>query len=254
MPSVQEHYDDLLAEHYTWMLGGDIEQAARGQRILLDQLGSRPAGHAGGSVAVDVGCGSGAQTLALADMGFETVLGVDSNSALLAELAGHAAGRPAVRTVHGDALDVLADLAPDSVDVVVCMGDTVLHLPTKQAVIGLVTGAATALRSGGSLVLTYRDLTVALEGVERLIPVRSTADQIMLCFLDYQGADTVAVHDVIYTRTGSGWEVHKSSYPKLRLDPAWLVDQLDAAGLRVEHHALGTNRFWSTVARKPPLA
>jgi len=73
MPSVQEHYDDLLAEHYTWMLGDDIEQAARGQRILLDQLGDPPAGHAGRSVAVDVGCGSGAQTLALADMGFDAV-------------------------------------------------------------------------------------------------------------------------------------------------------------------------------------
>jgi len=45
---------------------------------------------------------------------------------------------PAVRTIHGDALDaldVLADLAPRSAEIVVCMGATVLHLATKHAVI-----------------------------------------------------------------------------------------------------------------------
>lgn len=44
------------------------------------------------------------------------------------------------------------------------------------------------------MVLTYRGITQALDGVHRLIPVRSTANQIMLCFLDYASADTVAVH------------------------------------------------------------
>ncbi len=254
MASVQQHYDGLLAEHYTWMLGGDIERAARGQRALLDQLGIWPAESPGGSVAVDIGCGSGAQALALADMGFDTVLGVDSNAALLAELSEHADRRSSVRTVHGDALDALADLSHGSVDVVVCMGDTVLHLPNKAAVSRLVTTAATALRAGGSIVLTYRDFIQALDGVDRIIPVRSTDDQIMLCFLDYERADIVAVHDVIYTRVGDGWEVHKSRYPKLRLDPAWLADQLSAAGLHIDHHQLGPNRMWATAASKTPAA
>lgn len=254
MTSVEQHYNQLLAEHYTWMLGDDIEQAARGQRALLDELGIRPVGHAADSIAVDLGCGSGAQTLALADLGFASVLGVDSSAALLDELAEHASGRPAVRTVHGDGLDALAELAEGSVDVVACMGDTVVHLPDREAVTRLAAASAAALRPGGAVVLTYRDLTQALEGVDRLIPVRSTPDQIMLCFLDYVSTDTVMVHDVIYTRADDGWDVHKSSYPKLRLDPSWLADQLRAAGLHVDHHALGPNRMWVTVARRaqPP--
>lgn len=44
MANVQDHYDDLLAEHYTWMLGDDIEQTARAQRALLNQLGIRAGG------------------------------------------------------------------------------------------------------------------------------------------------------------------------------------------------------------------
>jgi ubiquinone/menaquinone biosynthesis C-methylase UbiE len=99
MASVQQHYDDLLAKHYTWMLGDDIERAARGQRALLDQLGIWPAESPGGSVAVDIGCGSGAQALALADMGFDTVLGVDSNAALARRALR--ARRPAVVGAHG---------------------------------------------------------------------------------------------------------------------------------------------------------
>lgn len=56
MTSVEQHYNQLLAGHYTWMLGDDIEQAARDQRALLDELGVRPVGHAADSIAVDLGC------------------------------------------------------------------------------------------------------------------------------------------------------------------------------------------------------
>jgi len=48
---------------------------------------------------------------------------------------------------------------------------------------------------------TYRDLTKELEGLDRFIPVRSD-DKIMTCFLEYESAESVAVHDLIYTRVG----------------------------------------------------
>lgn len=92
MASVQEHYDDLLAAHYAWMLAA---------------TSSKPPPN-------DGPC-STRWTFA----------------------------RPAVRTIHGDVLDVLADLAPGSAEIVVCMGDTVLHLATKHAVIsGTALGSA----------------------------------------------------------------------------------------------------------------
>lgn len=55
-----------------------------------------------------------------------------------------------------------------------------------------MTGAARALAPGGMLLLTYRDLSNALHGVDRAIPVRSTDDRIMLCFLDFTHAAAVA--------------------------------------------------------------
>lgn len=253
MGDVRGHYEELLAEHYTWMLGDDIEATATAQRDLLERIGiSGPAEHqAAGSVAVDVGCGSGAQTLALADLGFASVLGIDTDASLLHELRRHAAGRPAVRTQHEDGIEALEQLGPESVDLVVCMGDTILHLPTAGDVGRFAVAAARALRPCGTLALTYRDLTTALHGSDRFIPVRSTEDQIMVCFLDFAHGKVAVVNDIIHTRTDSGWEMHTSSYPKLRLDPASGADALAGAGLRdVQHHQQQPSGLWATVARR----
>lgn len=132
MGDVRGHYEELLAEHYTWMLGDDIEATAAAQRELLARVGITGSAedHPEGSMAVDLGCGSGAPTLALADLGFISVLGVDTDASLLSELERHAVGRPAIRTQHADAIEALGRLGPESVDLVVCMGDTLLHLPT----------------------------------------------------------------------------------------------------------------------------
>ncbi len=73
----------------------------------------------------------------------------------------------------------------------------------------------------------------------------------MLCALDYQEPDTVTVNDLVYTHGPEGWELHKSSYPKLRLSPDWLRDQLGAAGLAIVHRDPGAGGMWSTVACLP---
>ncbi len=244
-----DHYRELLARHYTWMLGGDVEAVAAQDRLLLERLVDAP-DPSDNAVAWDLGCGPGPQSLALADMGFASVVGVDTSEELLAELGEHARSRPAVRTLQADLLDALAALpASGRVDVVVCMRDTLLHLPDHDAVDLLLDRAAAALDEEGMLVLTYRDLTQALEGVDRFVPVRSDSDRIMLCALEYEDPSRVTVNDLVYTRTLDGWDLHKSSYRKLRIAPDALVEQIEAAGFSVTHHAQQTNGMWATAAR-----
>ncbi|PSK95350.1 methyltransferase family protein [Murinocardiopsis flavida] len=247
--TVDRHYQQLLAANYTWMLGGDIEQTARDQRVLLESLLDGPA-HANGGSAVDLGCGSGGQTLALADMGYGPVFAVDTDESLLAELRTHTTERTTVETVHDDAVNALTTFAPRTLDLAVCMGDTLLHLPGRTAVTALFDHTARALRPGGRLVLTYRDLTRPLQGTDRVIPVRSTESKIMLCFLDFSAEDTVEVHDIIYTRGDNGWTITTSSYPKLRIAPQWVTDQLAAAGFIVDHHQQDDSGLWHTVAQR----
>src|SRR5690606_3330522 len=106
------------------------------------------------ATAVDLGCGPGPQALALARLGFTSVAAVDSSPALLDELVEHAraAGvESRVDPVRSDICGVLPKLvAPGTAAVVVCMGDTLPHLPDRAAVEELIADVAGALRSGGS--------------------------------------------------------------------------------------------------------
>lgn len=225
---VIRHYESLLAANYTWMTGLSLEAKAAEQRDLLSRL-LHGSAHSG--IAVDLGCGPGFQSFALADLGYSPVLAVDTSTTLLGELERHR-GQREIRPVCGDLLDFRAHLNGSRASVVVCMGDTLTHLPDRTAVTQLFRDVYSALEPGGSFVITFRDLSVALEGLDRFIPVRNDADRIMTCFLEYR-PQTVTVHDLIHTREADGWKLSKSSYKKLRLAVVDVVSSLSATGFEI---------------------
>lgn len=244
MVDPRKHYDALLAEHYTWMLGGDVESLAASDTHFLRSLGLNA-----GRLAIDLGCGPGPQTYALSDIGFTEVVGIDTSRQLLDELKSNVGHRTGIRTVQDDLLAALPEaLHGASADAVVCMRDTLLHLPDREAVTALFTKVRRALSPDGSFVLTYRDMSTALTGLDRFLPTRSDSDRIMMCVLDYPDDDIAIVNDLIHIWDGSEWELHKSSYPKLRLSPDWVTNQLRATGLDVRHHTLGQDGMWTTVS------
>jgi SAM-dependent methyltransferase len=244
-----DHYDRLLAEHYTWMLGGHVHEVAARQAELLAELGLAGTED---DTAVDLGCGSGAQTLALIRLGFSPVIAVDTSRRLLDELLSYVGDTEAVRPMHGDIRTVLPEAAePGTVAAVVCMGDTLPHLPSKADVPVLLGHICRALVPGGHFVVTYRDLTTELRGTDRFIPVRSSDDRLLTCFLEYRDEDTVIVHDLLHTRTNGAWQQHTGSYPKLRLGSSWLVEQCRAAGLDVRHDAADSRGMRILHAVKP---
>lgn len=116
------------------------------------------------------------------------------------------------------------------------MGDTLTHLSSLEEVRRLFSLVATALIPGGQFVVTWRDLTPELTGTDRFIPLRSSEDKIMTCFLEYTSPTTVEVHDLVYSRADDGrsWTMGKSSYSKLRLSPAQLAVELAAVGPTVD--------------------
>ncbi|NUT25978.1 MAG: class I SAM-dependent methyltransferase [Streptomyces sp.] len=271
------HYDRFLAEHYTWMLGGDLDALAAVQRDSLAAWGVTPesaAGPVAGALAVDLGCGPGHTSLALAGLGFDSVLAVDLSRPLLGELAAHAIHLPAVRPVRADVRTALRELVrPGSAEAVVCLGDTLTHLPTRGDVAALFADVAAALTPGGTAVFGYRDLTVPLTGTDRFLPVRATEDRIMTCFLEYPddyNDYTVVVHDLIHTRDTDGagadtgatadpdadpdpdadWTLTTHSYRKLRLSHAWVLEQLRTAGLWVRHEESGAGGMRTVVLER----
>jgi hypothetical protein len=121
-----------------------------------------------------------------------------------------------VDVFQGDMLDsrLYADKGP--FELAVCMGDTITHLQAVEDVSALFKNVYKSLEPGGKLALTFRDLTTELKGVERIIPVKSDDDKLMATFLEYEN-NYVNVHDMIFIKRNSGWELKKSVYRKLRL-------------------------------------
>jgi SAM-dependent methyltransferase len=227
MTAVFDHYEKHLGPVYLWMVGGFEDALARGA-AELDAL--RLAQRVGGT-AVDLGAGIGVHALELAKRGY-SVTAVDTCQALLDELKLRAGALP-VYTVKADLLAFPSYVARP-IDVLLCMGDTLTHLPDVPSVLALFAAAAAALSEDGVFLATFRDyMTEPLRGADRFILVRADEERMLTCFLEYADA-TVTVYDVLHRREGGHWHLRVSSYPKLRLAPHWVVEQLQARGLVVE--------------------
>jgi SAM-dependent methyltransferase len=251
MSEIFAHYEELLARHYTWMLGADFDELVAEQRHLLDSCGASSSKQQN-SVALDLGCGSGIHSVALARLGHDTVLGIDISETLIAELAERASRFPGIRPIRADlcaGLDTIVE--PRSITAAVCMGDTLPHLPDTTAVRRLLDDTFEALLPGGVFVLSFRDLTTPLVGLDRFIQVRADQQRVMTCFLEDEG-DTVRVTDLIHTKDPDGaWRLGKSSYHKLRLPPVWVAGQLREAGFAVAPLETGPRGMCVITARRP---
>ena len=229
MQSVRDHYSKLLGPVYAWSAGGVDAALARGAGEL-DVLGLSPRKNA---QAVDLGAGFGMHSIPLAQRGF-SVLAVDTSPELLRELTAQAAKLP-VQTIEADILSFRKHFE-GTAEVILCMGDTLTHLSTLDQVESLFGEAATALDGNGIFVLTFRDYTPALLAERRFIPVRSDADRILTCFLEYDDSH-VTVHDLLHERDGAQWKLNVSSYRKLRLAREWVSRALEGRGFRVTQEA-----------------
>ena len=237
MTSVQEHYDEHLGSIYAWMVGGTEAAIERGT-AELDAIGVSPSI---GAVAVDLGTGFGMHSIPLARRGFE-VVAIDSSAVMLDELSRQANGLT-IRAICDDLLSFPQHLSVKA-ELVLCMGDTVTHLPDEQYVERLLATVRESLAGDGRLVITLRDYSTALTGDRRFIPVRSDENRIFVCFLEY--SDTrVRVNDILHQREGLQWKMSVRSYDKLRIKPERLDDLLRRNGFAVTRdlNASGMLRF-----------
>lgn len=160
------------------------------------------------------------------------VLAIDTSSHLLEELKGHAGSLP-ITVVEDDLLAFQRHLH-NPADAILCMGDTLTHLPDRASALELFARAAESLCPGGTFIATLRDYTSASIGTGRFIPVKSDADRILTCFLEY-AADHVDVHDILHERSCDTWGLRVSVYRKLRLNPEWITASLRHRGFSVRN-------------------
>ncbi|RPI60048.1 MAG: methyltransferase domain-containing protein, partial [Lysobacterales bacterium] len=142
MASVEEHYDRLLADVYSWMYGGwDAALARYTEFFAARGIAPRQSGR-----VVDLGAGCGFQAIPLARLKFQ-VTAIDLDRKLLAELEVHAGGER-IETVCADLVEFRRHVR-EPLELVVCMVDTLLHLDSKDVVERLFTDVFASLEPSG---------------------------------------------------------------------------------------------------------
>ena len=241
MASVGEHYEKVLADVYSWMFGG-FDCGIQRNTEFFETLGLKPGGS---GIAVDLGAGCGFQSIPLARAGY-AVTAIDIDTKLLDELRTHCGDLPV--TIVQDDLMNFDEYVQNNAELIICMTDTLLHLDSREKVDSLFTKVFTALEPGGKFIITFRDLTYELKETDRFLPARSDDNIIFTCFLEYE-PDTVKVHDIVYKKVDSKWDLFKSWYRKLRLSKQWVDAQLAKHGFN-EVNSTVENGLVAIFARK----
>src|SRR5688572_23563475 len=156
MATVEEHYDRLLSDVYSWMYGGwDAALARYTEFFAVRGIAPRKSRR-----VVDLGAGCGFQAIPLARLEFQ-VTAIDLDRKLLAELRAHAGGET-IETVCADLVDFRQHVQ-EPLELAVCMVDTLLHLPSEEVVEQLFLDVFAALEPDGTFIATFRDFSVAAE-------------------------------------------------------------------------------------------
>ena len=225
MATVTEHYEKHLAPYYSWLFG-DFNETVEANRHFFIAQKLIPGKS---KIAIDLGCGPGFQSIALAQLGF-SVYAFDLSRTLLDELKNHIGGLH-ITPIKDDILN-FASHCPEHIELCTCMGDTLTHLDSFETIKSLFADVYRSLETGGKFVLTFRDLVPELKDRDRFIPVKSDPETIFTCFLEYE-AEHVRVNDMIYTRSKDGWKLDVSCYRKLRIPLAWIRRELLELGFTI---------------------
>ena len=222
----KQHYENHLAEYYSWMFG-DFESKLNESEnfFLIHNIITFS-----NKTALDLGAGSGLQSIPLAKFGFN-VIAVDFSKKILDEL-NSLKGDLNIKTIEADIMDF--EKYSKQAELIVCMGDTLTHLTSHDDVNSLLKNCFKLLALHGKIIISYRDLSSELTGGNRFIPVKSTDDLIFTCFLEYE-KDSVNVHDIIHKKINGKWEQKVSSYKKLRLAQQQLIKYLELIGFKISY-------------------
>jgi SAM-dependent methyltransferase len=233
---IEGHYEQLLAARYTWMMGG-IENCLTAARRLLDMAGLDR--NLSGQTVLDLGCGPGYHARVLTERGCR-VVAVDVSRTCLDELRRECPSADLI-PLHANLLDRKSYERFGPFQAILCLGDTLPHLPDQANVRELIEIAGDLLAPGGILVLEFREQTTEMKGKDAVFTTRADRDRIMQCVLHYEPT-RVWVTDVVHEWTNGAWQTSKSTYPKLRLDAEQIVREAAAIGLRPHLSEIRTGR------------
>jgi SAM-dependent methyltransferase len=214
----------------------------------LDFIDRYGPGRRGRRHAIDLGSATGGHAIALAGRGWALV-GVEPSPALMLRArAASAAKGLAIDFIEGDMKDIASLVKPAHFDLVLCLGNTLPHLPDKRALSAFLDGVKICLASGGKLMVQLLNYGIAGPGFAfPTMAVRGTSfHRAYSAMKDGRlGFDTEL-------RTASG-ESYRDSTPLLPIRPDELDTLLRKAGFNSIEHFSGWDGARFEAAASPFL-
>jgi SAM-dependent methyltransferase len=225
---------DALAPMFDVMTDWEERLASEGPflRHLLDDAGARR--------VLDAACGSGGHVLWLARAGYGAT-GADA-SPVMVEIASRKAAEAEIvaRFEVADLLGVSTLAAEAPFDAVLCLGNSLPHLLTQEALVAALQAMAAALRPGGLLVLQNLNYDLRWRKQPRWFMAQGgelDGEEVLVWrFADYLPEEgRIAFHIALFRKAQPDWRVEVHTTPHRPLFRADLLAALDAAGFdRVE--------------------
>jgi len=207
------------------------------QRTLLDSL------REGGGVrsVVDCGCGTGAQLLPFAAAGL-SCLGFDPDPSLVAVARRKLAAYPKTRVEIGKFAELLRLVSFPS-DLLLCLGNSLVHVPQEEAA-RFLSDAAQALNAAGTLlfqILNYERLRRT--GATELPLIRAAEGTVEFRRrYAWEGDRKVLFHTALRLSSGDEPRIVKNEIPLYPLYPDELLEMVSKAGF-------GNVRYYGDFAR-----
>lgn len=182
---------------------------------------------------LDDACGTGMHAIALAERGFETA-GADLSAAMIERARANAeAAGVRVRFEPAGFGGLAATFGAGAFDAVLCLGNSLPHLLSAQAVSEALSDFAACLRSGGLLLVQNRNFDAVLAAQARWMEPQSfqegEGEWLFLRFYDFLPDGLIRFNILTLTRSGNeAWRQHAGATllrPQTRAELAGALSQ-----------------------------
>jgi len=220
-------YDDFSADYDRFI---DWEARLSAELPFIEQQLQTADAHS----VLDVACGTGMHTIALAQKGYE-MAGADLSAGMIERARANAvAAEVDVRFEAVGFGELARTFAPINFDALLCLGNSLPHLLTPADLASALTDFAACLRPGGLLLIQNRNFDAILKRRERWMEPQShregETEWLFLRFYDFEINGTLAFNMVTLQREGTGsWNQHATSTQLWPLRQAELAVALEAA-------------------------
>lgn len=181
---------------------------------------------------LDIGCGTGNKTIHLTDAG-RKITAIDGDPAMIHEAEKSNAARD-IEYMTLNMSEISRAFAPESFDALLCLGNTLVHLPKPDDIGRLISDMGELLKPGGLALIQILNYDRILDKMLHALPELETDNIRFSRYYDFEGCGMNFVTKLLVKK--SGQEI-KNSIPLYPLRKHELNSMLGEAGfLEVKHY------------------